>query len=246
MCIRDRLSPASRRLCTSHLRIAGLQTRRASTAKPDPADAVLLEIAETLQDSPALAGKLSTRMDGSSKAQLAAAWAACKGPRDHVPVPEAWQLRRLGLLTSLPMVGFGFMDNFIMIVAGDLIDTSLCFKFGLTTMFAAAVGNIFSDTLGVFTAAPIESLLRNYANISGPGLSPRQMKLKQVTMWKYGGSAAGIVLGCLIGMFPLMWPESMRLWAGRSEKEALTKQSMAEILDSRHVVTHEELSLIHI
>ena len=37
------------------------------------------------------------------------------------------------------MVGFGFMDNIIMIQAGDLIDSTLGVTLGITTLTAAAL-----------------------------------------------------------------------------------------------------------
>lgn len=42
-----------------------------------------------------------------------------------VPKPTNQQLRALCLAVGIPMVGFGFADNFIMIIAGDLIGASL-------------------------------------------------------------------------------------------------------------------------
>ena len=47
------------------------------------------------------------------------------------------QLRLQMLAAAVPMVGFGFMDNLIMIQAGDLIDTYLGDVLGLSTMTAA-------------------------------------------------------------------------------------------------------------
>jgi len=117
------------------------------------------------------------------------------------------------------MIGFGFMDNFIMILAGDFIDATMCFHLGLTTMCAAGIGNIISDVMGLATAGPIESALVNIG-LKGPGLSHSQMKLWSVLTAKYAGSAIGMCLGCIIGMFPLLWPEEHRLWAPRSKLEA--------------------------
>ena len=47
------------------------------------------------------------------------------------------------------MVGFGFMDNIIMIQAGDLIDQHLGVTLGISTLTAAALGNVCSDSSGV-------------------------------------------------------------------------------------------------
>merc|ERR1719401_2872720 len=54
--------------------------------------------------------------------------------RDPYAPPTRGQLLKLGLVASVPYVGFGFMDNFIMIVAGDAIDASIGVKLGISTM----------------------------------------------------------------------------------------------------------------
>ena len=47
------------------------------------------------------------------------------------------------------MVGFGFADNFIMIIAGDVIDKNFAVVFGFSTMAAAGLGEeLFTDTSG--------------------------------------------------------------------------------------------------
>ncbi|EOD36166.1 hypothetical protein EMIHUDRAFT_49391, partial [Emiliania huxleyi CCMP1516] len=54
--------------------------------------------------------------------------------------------------SALPMVGFGFMDNTVMIQAGNAIDCTLGVSFGLSTLTAlraAAFGQVCSDSAGV-------------------------------------------------------------------------------------------------
>lgn len=41
------------------------------------------------------------------------------------------------LINSLPFVGFGFLDNFTMIIAGDYIETSFGAIMTISTMAAA-------------------------------------------------------------------------------------------------------------
>ena len=47
------------------------------------------------------------------------------------------------------MVGFGFADNAIMIVAGDRIDATLGVRLGFSTLAAAGLGNLISDVAGI-------------------------------------------------------------------------------------------------
>ena len=50
---------------------------------------------------------------------------------------------------TVPFIGFGFMDNAIMILAGDKIDMTLGLSLGLSTMAAAGLGNLLSDVCGI-------------------------------------------------------------------------------------------------
>lgn len=57
------------------------------------------------------------------------------------PPPPLW-------LLALPLNLFessGIMDNFVMISAGDLIDSTLGVKLGLATLTAAACGQVVSE-----------------------------------------------------------------------------------------------------
>eukprot|EP00967_Tisochrysis_lutea_P001216 scaffold1607_cov28-Tisochrysis_lutea.AAC.1 len=198
-------------------------------------------MAEALADSPELAKSLVARMDPGALREVTRAWATLQA--EPAQPPQPWQLRRLALLSGLPMIGFGFMvstprprvvvelytrcsngkplfsqDNFIMLLAGDFIDATLCCTFSLSTMFAAGVGNIFSDVVGLAAAGPIELLLKRLG-ISGHHLSPAHLQMWSVVTCKYAGSAIGMVIGCLMGMCPLLFPEKYRLWESRAQLE---------------------------
>ena len=57
---------------------------------------------------------------------------------------------------GLPFIGFGFVDNFLMIVAGDLIESYIGMFLPISTMAAAGLGNAFSDVAGIGLAHHIE------------------------------------------------------------------------------------------
>jgi hypothetical protein len=61
--------------------------------------------------------------------------------------PSNADLYRLAVQQGLPFVGFGFLDNFIMIVAGESIETFLGASLVISTM--AALGNTLSDVFGI-------------------------------------------------------------------------------------------------
>jgi hypothetical protein len=49
----------------------------------------------------------------------------------------------------LPFIGFGFLDNFIMITVADRIEESIGVVLCLSTMAAAGMGNMVSDLAGM-------------------------------------------------------------------------------------------------
>ena len=71
-------------------------------------------------------------------------------------MPSAEQLRIIFVHSAVPMIGFGFMDNMVMIQAGDMIDNTIGVRFGLATLAAAACGQIFSDVSGVAFGGVVE------------------------------------------------------------------------------------------
>ena len=56
----------------------------------------------------------------------------------------------------MPFIGFGFLDNAVMIVAGDYIDSTIGVYFHLSMLAAAAFGNTISDLVGIFFGGYIE------------------------------------------------------------------------------------------
>ena len=51
--------------------------------------------------------------------------------------PTSAQLRQLAIFQAMPFIGFGFLDNFIMIVAGEYIDMHIGATLSISTMAAA-------------------------------------------------------------------------------------------------------------
>ena len=75
--------------------------------------------------------------------------------------------------------GAGFVDNFIMVMAGDAIDRSLGVAFGLTAMAAAGLGNACSDVCGVYLGGTIEAFAGKLG-IPDPKLSAAQAASRPV------------------------------------------------------------------
>ncbi|CDJ37148.1 hypothetical protein, conserved [Eimeria tenella] len=148
--------------------------------------------------------------------------------------PSPQQLWMLVLAGSIPFIGFGFVDNFVMITAGDMFDTTLCVSLGLSTMAAAALGNWLSDLLGIWMGSWIESLTTKFKGIPRPNLTKEQLDLPLSRRYYYLGSAIGISLGCLLGMVPLLLldtKEGARLKTQKDEENFIFVDLMQELED---------------
>jgi hypothetical protein len=101
------------------------------------------------------------------------------------------------------MVGFGFMDNSILIRTGDAIERYFGVAYGLSGLSAAAAGQVFSDFSGVVFGGMVESASRFF--IMPPEFSSAQASLRIVQATGTAGAAVGVVIGCLLGMTNLLF-----------------------------------------
>nr|XP_057909594.1 transmembrane protein 65-like [Doryrhamphus excisus] len=129
--------------------------------------------------------------------------AIAQGQLEIAP-PTAAQLRYVLLHNALPFVGFGFLDNCIMIVAGTQIELSIGVILGISTMAAAALGNLVSDLAGLGLAGYVEALASRLG-MQIPDLSPKQADMWQTRVSCHTGKAIGVGIGCILGMFPLLF-----------------------------------------
>lgn len=138
---------------------------------------------------------------GADPSPSGAASAAAAAP------PTLGQLSLVCTSSALPFVGFGFLDNFLMIMAGETIDNTLGGALGLSTMAAAGLGNLFSDVAGLGLADTIETMLKRAGVGKGPALTREQRRLPVIRRAKLLGSMMGVSVGCIVGMAPLLfWP----------------------------------------
>lgn len=140
-----------------------------------------------------------------------------KPTSSEVDEPSRRDLYTVALHQGIPFVGFGIMDNAILLLAGEAIDLHLGVALGISTMCAAAIGNIISDVTGVACGTAIEAVLlggsKKAARWTGgrvtlpplPKLSHEQRQLRSVRWSGQLGCAVGLTVGCVIGMFPLLF-----------------------------------------
>ncbi|XP_049533408.1 transmembrane protein 65 isoform X2 [Anopheles darlingi] len=123
---------------------------------------------------------------------------------ETVPPPVTSDLMKLGLVNALPFIGFGFLDNFTMIIAGDYIEHTLGLFMCISTMAAAALGNTISDVIGIGSAFYVEKIAE-MSGVKPPKMSPIQLEMKCSRRAANLGRVLGITIGCLLGMCPLLF-----------------------------------------
>ncbi|XP_015110228.1 uncharacterized protein LOC107036645 isoform X1 [Diachasma alloeum] len=123
---------------------------------------------------------------------------------ETVPQPQRKDLMRVAVANAIPFIGFGFLDNFIMIIAGEQIETSVGAVIAISTMAAAALGNTISDILGIGSAYYVE-LLAQKIGFQPPRLTPIQLDLPKSRLAANLGRVIGVTIGCMLGMTPLLW-----------------------------------------
>mmetsp|Transcript_92731 Transcript_92731/g.262232 ORF Transcript_92731/g.262232 Transcript_92731/m.262232 type:complete len:274 (-) Transcript_92731:53-874(-) len=100
------------------------------------------------------------------------------------------------------MVGFGFMDNTVMLHAGNAIDLTLGVTFGLSTLAAAACGQICSDVAGLSFGGLIEAAAGRLG-LPSPEFSAQQRAARSVKRVGLLGGVTGVVCGCSLGLLNL-------------------------------------------
>ncbi|XP_076006122.1 transmembrane protein 65 [Genypterus blacodes] len=118
--------------------------------------------------------------------------------------PTAAQIRYVLFHNAIPFVGFGFLDNAIMIAAGTQIELSIGVTLGISTMASAALGNLVSDLAGLGLAGYVEALASRLG-MQVPDLTPKQADMWKTRLSSHMGKAIGVTIGCILGMFPLFF-----------------------------------------
>ncbi|XP_069813225.1 transmembrane protein 65 isoform X2 [Dendropsophus ebraccatus] len=118
--------------------------------------------------------------------------------------PSSNQLKHVFVHNALPFIGFGFLDNAIMIAAGTQIEFHIGALLGISTMAAAALGNLVSDLAGLGLAGYVEAI-SSRLGLPNPDLTPKQADMWQTRVSAHMGKAIGVAIGCILGMFPLLF-----------------------------------------
>ncbi|XP_017796161.1 PREDICTED: uncharacterized protein LOC108577511 isoform X1 [Habropoda laboriosa] len=121
---------------------------------------------------------------------------------ETIPEPSTKDLVSVAIFNAIPFIGFGFLDNCIMIVAGDQIESLLNTKFVISTMTAAALGNTISDIIGIGSVHYVERFAQA-VGFKAPKLNPAQLNLRRTKRAANLGRVLGVTTGCFLGMIPI-------------------------------------------
>jgi len=134
-----------------------------------------------------------------------------------VAKPTARQLMMHAIQSAVPMIGFGFMDNTIMIHAGHYVDCTLGVTFGLSTLAAAGIGQIFSGIGGVMFGDALEAVFQRMSGaVNGSGvadsstMSKAQRTMRVSRMAGLMGGIFGVALGCTLGLVNLFFVDEYK------------------------------------
>ena len=95
----------------------------------------------------------------------------------------------------------------LMVISGEMIDQTLGYALGISMMAAAALGNAFSNGVGMCLHGTIQSFADSLG-LPNPHLTASQRKSAPVQYVNLCAGVFGVVTGCLIGMFPLNFMNS--------------------------------------
>eukprot|EP00299_Pterocystis_sp_00344_P017813 c8924_g1_i1.p1 GENE.c8924_g1_i1~~c8924_g1_i1.p1 ORF type:complete len:426 (-),score=70.89 c8924_g1_i1:65-1246(-) len=156
-------------------------------------------------------------------------------------VPSKRQIHIFMLNRAVPMVGFGFMDNVIMIQAGELIDSTMGVTFGLSTITAAAMGQLCSDFSGVCFGGGIEALATRIG-LPHSRLTCEQLKLKKIRRLGVMSAAVGVVIGCSLGMTTLLFIDADK--PERMKRQKAMKTTFGETLHQTQVALEADRAVL--
>ena len=155
--------------------------------------------------------------------------------------PTMSQLRIVAMRAAIPMVGFGFIDNLVMISAGEAIDMTIGVTFGLSTMAAAGFGQCFSDVAGLTGGGIVDATVAKM-NLPQHGLTQEQLNGRGARISSTLGGCVGVVAGCLMGMSCLLFMDTDRVEKAKKAKEL--NSIFATVMEEGHNLVNAERALL--
>lgn len=107
------------------------------------------------------------------------------------------------------MIGFGFMDNTIMIHAGHFVDATLGVTFGLSTLAAAGIGQIASGIGGVIFGDALDGIFSRA--LGSRHMTKAQKAMRSSRLAGVAGGCIGVSVGCVLGLVNLLLVDEARV-----------------------------------
>lgn len=191
---------------------------------------------------PPIARRRRRRFNSSSTSTTSTSTTTTNNSQNVIKDPSFQDLKAVALAQAIPFIGFGFMDNSILIVAGDAIDTTLGVVLGISTLCAAAIGNIISDLAGIGLGTAIEDFCAQRLGLKPPDLTAAQRQLRKVRFAGQMGMATGMTIGCILGMFPLLFIDSDKI-QNLKKKKHLESLFMDVVSEAKTLIGAESTCL---
>merc|ERR1712113_571993 len=105
----------------------------------------------------------------------------------------------------------------IMLTVGGAIESTIGVAFCLSSLAAAGLGQMVSDSAGI----TLQGLIERFADslqLPDPQFSSEQSKLDLVHTVSQVSRTVGIAVGCFVGMFPLLFIETNRSQVSMRDK----------------------------
>eukprot|EP00669_Euglena_mutabilis_P013796 TRINITY_DN8793_c0_g1_i1.p1 TRINITY_DN8793_c0_g1~~TRINITY_DN8793_c0_g1_i1.p1 ORF type:complete len:260 (+),score=62.30 TRINITY_DN8793_c0_g1_i1:28-780(+) len=123
--------------------------------------------------------------------------------KDSKKKPSRRQLLIFALTIGAPFIGFGLMDNSIMLLAGEAIDHHIAGACGFGPLSSAALGNVVAAWASLTFSKSLDRLVAHLGLGDRHGLSAAQHRMYSVYLAGLLGSIVGMTIGMLLGMFPI-------------------------------------------
>lgn len=118
------------------------------------------------------------------------------------------------------------------------MDATFGVALGLSTLTAAACGQVVSDLSGVAFGGVVESFLGKLRVVPVANIAPAQNTLGVVRAVTTGGAAFGVLIGCLLGMIGLLFMDLDR--AEREKRAAELKTIFTSVVQQGRAALHAQ------
>lgn len=161
----------------------------------------------------------------------------------EVEKPTRNQKMKHMLRQAVPFFGFGVFDNVVMITVGDMIDSTFGVMFGFSTLAAAGFGQMVSDSVGITLQGVIDRSA-DKLGLPNPELTIEQERLGSTRTLTQISRVGGILIGCFVGMFPLLFIGANHPRLTEKLLQFLPNVKQKELLAAMETVEYDEGSVL--